>query len=83
MFRIDSEHVVDASCNGGLARYNEIALVVSRHFISEGRLCCWLGFVDAIPAIFIYSRVFHCKTFDLYCYHVLLNVYLSVIYVSV
>lgn len=28
MFRIDSEHVVDASRNGGLARYDEIALLV-------------------------------------------------------
>lgn len=27
MFRIDSEHVVDATRNGGLARYDDISLI--------------------------------------------------------
>lgn len=27
MFRIDSEHVVDATRTGGLARYNETSLI--------------------------------------------------------
>lgn len=33
MFRIDSEHVVDATRNGGLARYSEISLALPGYFI--------------------------------------------------